>query len=101
VLLTAGENDARVHPLHARKMAARLQAATASDPESGPVLLYVERQAGHGAGKPLDERIRETADQGIFLLWQLGMLDEGDLPDALPTLPGNAQAAAESVPAGG
>jgi prolyl oligopeptidase len=101
VLLTAGENDARVHPLHARKMAARLQAATASDPESDPVLLYVERQAGHGAGKPLDERIRETADQGIFLLWQLGMLDEGDLPDALPTLPGNAQAAAESVPAGG
>src|SRR5690606_30759159 len=33
VLLTAGENDTRVHAMHARKMAARLQAATASDPE--------------------------------------------------------------------
>ena len=36
VLLTAGANDSRVHPLHARKMAARLQAATASDPERTP-----------------------------------------------------------------
>ena len=32
VLLTAGENDVRVHALHARKMAAELQAAAAGDP---------------------------------------------------------------------
>ncbi|MEM7048536.1 MAG: prolyl oligopeptidase family serine peptidase [Acidobacteriota bacterium] len=74
VLLTAGENDARVHPLHARKMAALLQASTTSDRDQDPVLLWVERSAGHGAGKPLADRIRETADQRIFMMWQLGML---------------------------
>ena len=42
VLLTAGENDARVHPLHARKLPALLQASTASDPRAQPVLLWVD-----------------------------------------------------------
>ena len=72
VMLTAGENDARVHALHARKMTALLQHATASDPETEPVLLWVDRSAGHGQGKPLDLRVRDVADQQMFLLWQLG-----------------------------
>ncbi len=76
VLLTAGENDSRVHPLHARKMAAALQAATKSDPATQPVLLWVDREAGHGQGKPLNLRIRDAADTRIFLMWQLGMLDD-------------------------
>lgn len=76
VLLTAGENDSRVHPLHARKMAAALQAATKSDPATQPVLVWVDREAGHGQGKPLNLRIRDAADTRIFLMWQLGMLDE-------------------------
>ena len=75
VLLTAGENDTRVHPLHARKMAALMQARTASDPEQAPILLWVDRDAGHGQGKPLDLRIRDVADQRIFMMWQLGMLN--------------------------
>jgi prolyl oligopeptidase len=75
VLLTAGENDTRVHPLHARKMAALLQASTASDPARRPVLLWVDRDAGHGAGKPLNLRIRDAADSRIFFMWQLGMLE--------------------------
>jgi prolyl oligopeptidase len=74
VLLTAGENDARVHPLHARKMAALLQASTASDQNEDPILLWVDRSAGHGQGKPLDLRVRDAADLRIFLMWQLGML---------------------------
>jgi len=74
VLLTAGENDARVHALHARKMTAALQAANASDPGQPPVLLWVDREAGHGQGKPLKLRIRDAADQRIFLMWELGML---------------------------
>jgi prolyl oligopeptidase len=74
VLLTAGENDSRVHPLHARKMAALLQEATAGDPKEKPILLWVDRSAGHGQGKPLELRIRDVADQRIFLMWQLGML---------------------------
>jgi prolyl oligopeptidase len=72
-LLTAGENDTRVHPLHARKMAAALQAATSADPERDPVLLWVDRSAGHGQGKPLDLRVRDAADQVAFMAWQLGL----------------------------
>jgi len=74
VFLTAGENDARVHPVHARKMAAALQAATTSDPAERPVLLWVDREAGHGQGKPLDLVLREAVDIRLFLMWQLGML---------------------------
>ncbi|MEQ9206611.1 MAG: prolyl oligopeptidase family serine peptidase [Phycisphaerales bacterium] len=76
VLFTAGENDTRVHPLHARKMAALMQNATGSDQESEPILLWVDRDAGHGGGKPLDLRIRDVADQRIFMMWQLGMLED-------------------------
>jgi prolyl oligopeptidase len=76
VLLTAGEHDTRVHALHARKMAAALQAATASDPADRPVLLWVDRDAGHGQGKPLNLLLRDAVDQRIFTMWQLGMLDD-------------------------
>jgi prolyl oligopeptidase len=72
VMFTAGENDSRVHPLHARKMAAMLQACTASDTAAEPILLYVDRDAGHGAGKPLAKRIDERVDQWSFLMWQTG-----------------------------
>jgi prolyl oligopeptidase len=74
VLLTAGEHDTRVHALHARKMAALLQASTASDPAEQPVLLWVDREAGHGQGKPLNLRLRDVVDWRIFAMWQLGML---------------------------
>lgn len=74
MLFTAGENDTRVHPLHARKMAAALQAATTSDPAERPILLWVDRDAGHGGGEPLSLRIREVADERLFLMWQLGLL---------------------------
>ena len=72
--LTAGENDARVHPMHARKMAALLQATTAGAPDAEPILLWVDREAGHGQGKPLNLRLRDAVDQRIFLMWQLGLL---------------------------
>jgi prolyl oligopeptidase len=70
VLLTTGESDSRVDPLHARKMAARLQAATSS---GRPVLLRVEARAGHGQGKPLSKALEEWADIWTFVLAQLGM----------------------------
>ncbi|MDF1808579.1 MAG: prolyl oligopeptidase family serine peptidase [Phycisphaerales bacterium] len=76
VLYTAGENDTRVHPLHARKMAALMQASTGSDQEAEPIMLWVDRDAGHGGGKPLNLRIRDVADQRIFMMWQLGMFEE-------------------------
>jgi prolyl oligopeptidase len=73
VFLTTGENDSRVHPLHARKMTAALQTATVSDPANKPILLWVDRSAGHGQGKPLETRIAEAADELLFFAWQLGL----------------------------
>ncbi len=75
ILFTAGENDSRVHPLHARKMAAKLQRVALNDFEHEPILLWVERSAGHGAGKPLWLRIRDQVDVWSFIMWQSGMLD--------------------------
>ena len=72
-LLTAGANDMRVHALHARKMAAALQAATTSDPAEEPVLLWVDYDAGHGQGKPLHLRVRDVVDRYMFLGSQLGL----------------------------
>jgi prolyl oligopeptidase len=70
VLLTSGEGDSRVHPMHARKMAARLQAATSCGDEH-PVLLQIEARAGHGQGKPVGMQADELADVLSFLTWQL------------------------------
>ena len=70
VLLTTGENDGRVNPAQSRKMAARLQAATASD---RPILFRSTASAGHGIGTALKERIAEQADVLAFLFDQLGV----------------------------
>jgi prolyl oligopeptidase len=70
VLLETAESDSRVDALHARKMAARLQAATASDL---PILLRLETKAGHGAGKPRGKVVEELTDTWSFLFWQLGI----------------------------
>jgi prolyl oligopeptidase len=71
VLLTTAEGDSRVDPLHARKMAAALQAAT-SCPHERPILLHQEDRAGHGVGKPLRKQADEAADVLAFFSWQLG-----------------------------
>ncbi|HXI04264.1 MAG TPA: prolyl oligopeptidase family serine peptidase, partial [Candidatus Saccharimonadales bacterium] len=71
VLLTTAEADSRVDPMHALKMAARLQQAQAA-PER-PVLLRVESRAGHGAGKPLSKQLDEQVDVWSFLFRELGV----------------------------
>ena len=68
VLLITGDGDTRVAPLHARKMAARLQAATGSD---RPILLLYDTKSGHSGGRPLNLQIEEDTDTLSFLLWQL------------------------------
>jgi len=70
VLFITGDADTRVDPLHARKMAARLQAATASD---RPILLRYDTKAGHSGGLPLSKQIEDITDELSFLLWQLGV----------------------------
>jgi prolyl oligopeptidase len=71
VLFTAAEGDSRVDALHARKMAAALQAATSCEDEH-PILLRQEGRAGHGVGKPLLKQADELADVMTFFSWQLG-----------------------------
>lgn len=72
VFFFTGENDTRVHPMHARKMAAALQ-THAGNPEEKPILLWVDRESGHGVGKPLKITLEEQTDQWIFLRWQTGL----------------------------
>jgi prolyl oligopeptidase len=71
VLFVTGDGDTRVAPLHARKMAALLQAATGSGPER-PVLLHYDTRAGHSQGLPTSQVIEDTTREMRFLFWQLG-----------------------------
>lgn len=70
VLMLTGAMDGRVNPLHSRKFAAALQAATSS---SYPILLRTSANSGHGIGSSLNERIAEQTDEITFLFDQLGM----------------------------
>jgi prolyl oligopeptidase len=68
VLFTTAESDSRVDPCHARKMAAQLQQLTISQE---PILLRVESDAGHGAGKPVSKQVDEFTDIYSFLCLSL------------------------------
>ena len=72
VFFYTGENDTRVHPMHARKMTALLQSC-AENLEGQPILLWVDRDSGHGMGKPLSIIVEEQTDQWLFLRWQTGL----------------------------
>ncbi len=67
-LIVSGDADTQVDPMHARKMTARLQAATAS---GKPVLLHYHTKAGHGGAQPLGKRIEDSTDALGFLWWQV------------------------------
>jgi prolyl oligopeptidase len=70
VLFVTGDADTRVAPLHARKMAALLQSATASE---RPILLHYHTKSGHAGGKPIHKLIEDITDEQSFLFWQLGI----------------------------
>ena len=73
VMLTTGINDPRVDPWQAAKMAATLQAATAS---GKPILLRVDYEGGHGLiGGGRSQAVALGADEYTFLLWQFGLAD--------------------------
>ena len=69
-LVTTADHDDRVVPLHSFKFTATLQAAQAGP---APILIRIETEAGHGAGKPQDKVIEERADMYGFLLRELKM----------------------------
>jgi prolyl oligopeptidase len=74
ILLMTADTDTRVDPMHAKKMAALMQAeAKNGASRTRPILLRIESKAGHGAGKPVTKQIEEFTDVYSFLFWQLGM----------------------------
>ena len=72
VMLATGDLDTRVPPLQARKMTARLQAATAS---GHPVVLWYDEMGGHaaGRGRGVSLRVEDTARELAFMAHQLGL----------------------------
>jgi prolyl oligopeptidase len=68
VLLLSADTDDRVDPMHARKFAAALQHASTG----GPVLLRIERNAGHGGADLLRAFVEQATDEYSFLLAELG-----------------------------
>jgi prolyl oligopeptidase len=74
ILFMTADTDTRVDPMHAKKMAALMQAEAANgQSRERPILLRVETKAGHGAGKPVHKIIEENVDIYSFLFWQLGV----------------------------
>ena len=67
-LITTADHDDRVVPAHSFKFAARLQ-----EVQSGPapVLIRIDKDAGHGAGKPTSKVIEEQADFWAFFFYNL------------------------------
>ena len=67
-MIISGDADRNCNPLHARKMTARLQAATAS---TNPIILDYSQFRGHSPVLPLGDRIAALTDRMAFLCEQL------------------------------
>jgi prolyl oligopeptidase len=69
-LITTADHDDRVVPAHSFKFGAALQKASSSE---NPILIRIDKNAGHGAGKPTSKLIDEWADIWAFTFKNLGM----------------------------
>ena len=68
-MILTGDHDDRVVPAHSFKFAARLQEL---GNKKNPLLIRIDKNAGHGAGKPTSKIIDEVGDQWSFFFWNLG-----------------------------
>ncbi|MGI8771866.1 MAG: prolyl oligopeptidase family serine peptidase [Acidobacteriaceae bacterium] len=64
IMFFSGDNDTRVDPLHARKMAAEVQAASGGE---RPVLLHYSMKGGHSAGVSVTQQVADYGDILSFL----------------------------------
>lgn len=71
-MITTADHDDRVVPAHSFKFAAELQDKQSCD---RPALIRIDKNAGHGAGKPTAKIIEEVADIMAFSLWNMGIPD--------------------------
>ncbi|MFM9433153.1 prolyl oligopeptidase [Janthinobacterium sp. CG_23.3] len=74
-MITTADHDDRVVPAHSFKFAAAAQAAQGGP---APILIRIDRKAGHGAGKPTAKQIEEVADRWGFLSRALRMNEAGE-----------------------
>ena len=86
-MITTGDHDDRVVPLHSHKLTATLQhvlcggggesqeeknggdkdgASSPAPPQKNPIITRIDVRAGHGAGKPTDKVIAEVSDMFGF-----------------------------------
>ena len=68
-LVTTGDHDDRVVPAHSFKFAAHLQAKQSG---AAPVMIRIEKDAGHGAGTPTEKIIDQYADLFAFAMANMG-----------------------------
>ncbi|NUL81934.1 MAG: S9 family peptidase [Armatimonadetes bacterium] len=68
VIFITGDLDTRVDPLHARKMTAMLQWASAS---GRPIVLHYDLKSGHSGGRPFKKVMEDRIDEMLFVRWQL------------------------------
>src|ERR1700687_3097616 len=74
IMFMTADSDSRVDPMHAKKMAALMQAEAANGrSKERPILLRIDSKAGHGQGKPITKQIEDGTDVYSFLFWQLGV----------------------------
>lgn len=69
-LITTGDHDDRVVPAHSFKFAAHLQDKNIG---ANPVLIRIEKDAGHGSGTPLSKVIEQYSDIFGFTLYNMGV----------------------------
>lgn len=69
-LVTTSDHDDRVVPAHSFKFAAHLQAKQGG---AAPVMIRIEKDAGHGAGTPTEKIIDQYADLFAFALANMGL----------------------------
>jgi len=69
-LILTGDHDDRVVPAHSFKFAASLQELNQSQ---NPIIIRIDTNAGHGAGKPTTKQIAEFSDMWSFVFYQLGI----------------------------
>lgn len=68
-MIITSDHDDRVVPAHSFKFGAELQEKQACN---NPVLVRIEVNAGHGAGRSTDQVIGENADLLSFALFEMG-----------------------------
>ncbi len=72
-LIVTADHDDRVFPAHSFKFAARLQEVQSCD---SPCLIRIDKNAGHGAGKPTDMVIQDKVDMWSFAFYEMGLIPE-------------------------